>query len=116
MLQPAHRRATAGGVDLDLTRIEYALLAALARQPGTLLPYCELAHRVWHCGDASLVNSIHSHVSRIRRKLAMAAPAGEARPAIESVYGVGYRLIPDRRERVRRSDLVDAPEAAAAPS
>src|SRR5581483_6438435 len=84
---PTHRTAAAGNLRLDLTEHELAMLATLSEQPGKARTFAELAAKggEWF-GD---VDSVHSAIKRLRRKLARAGV--EAR--IESVRGYGFRLV-----------------------
>ncbi len=82
----AGRRVTVGGEPVDLTKVEFDLLAALARRPGAAIP------RAWlvdHCLDPEKEGderTLDVHVSRLRKKL------GSAAPRVATVWGVGYRL------------------------
>jgi len=72
-----------------LTVIEFALLAALAREPGVVLTREQLLDRVWgqdFVGDDHLLDV---HIAKLRRKLG--DEAGEPR-FVETVRGVGFRL------------------------
>lgn len=88
-LDPEAYRATLDGERLDLTRTEFELLHLLLRNPGRAFSRSYLLDAVWGetyvTGDRSVDNAI----LRLRRKL------GELAEAIETVWGVGYRL---RRE------------------
>ena len=85
-LDPATYRVTLGGVPLELTRTEFDLLHLLLRHPGRVFSRSYLLDMVW--GEHYVVGdrSVDNAVLRLRRKL---GPAGEA---IETVWGVGYRL------------------------
>ena len=77
------------GAPLPLTRLERELLGRLASPPVELWTYQALFDAVWggsYLGDTSI---LHSAMKRLRRKL---RALGEA-PAIETVRGVGYRLL-----------------------
>jgi two-component system, OmpR family, alkaline phosphatase synthesis response regulator PhoP len=83
------RQATKGDVALDLTAIEFDLLAALARHAGRVLSREQLIEQVWgydYYGDERVVDV---HVGRLRKKL-------EDDPAnpqlIITVRGAGYRF------------------------
>jgi len=78
-------RAEVGGVELALTAKEFAILAALARRPGTAVSRQQLLDEVW--GDAYLAvsRSLDVHLSALRSKL--------ARPGLlATIRGFGYRL------------------------
>ena len=80
------RRATVDGAPLELTRIEFELLAVLARQAGRVASKNALLTQVWGF-DGYDQNLVEVHVSSLRRKL---GPAG--RSLIQTVRGVGYVL------------------------
>ena len=84
-------RAILSGKSLDLTPVEFALLAALQKRPGHILSREQLMDRMY--ADYRVVGdrAVDTHVKNLRRKLAAAAPGREL---IESVYGLGYRYAP----------------------
>ena len=77
-----------GGKPIALTRLEFDLLVALAREPGRVFSRDELLHEVWgyqHSTDTRLVNV---HVQRLRSKI----EHDPENPAIVvTVRGVGYK-------------------------
>ena len=79
------RRVFLEGEGCDLTRIEFDLLAALARQPGRVLTKTQLLSMVWGF-DGYDPNLVEVHVSSLRRKL------GSGAGLIQTVRGVGYVL------------------------
>jgi two-component system KDP operon response regulator KdpE len=81
--------ASAGGVPIELTRKEFALLAVLARNRGRLLTYGRLLEVVWGLPPTSDTQPLRTHVSLLRKKLG----EGRLRPRIENEPGVGYRLV-----------------------
>lgn len=87
-IDPADYAATLDGVPLELTRTEFGLLHLLLRNPGRAFSRQYLLDTVWGehyvTGDRSVDNAI----LRLRKKL---GPLGDA---IETVWGVGYRLRP----------------------
>lgn len=86
------RRAEAAGRALDLTRVEFDLLATLLGSPGRVFTRAELIDRVWGDGFRITDRTIDSHVKALRKKIGEAG----AEPAwIETVRGVGYRLSDD---------------------
>jgi DNA-binding response OmpR family regulator len=72
-----------------LTRREFDLLAALARQPGLVYRREQLVAQVWGTYDASAERTLEVHIGSLRAKLGDHA-------LIETVRGVGYRLVADR--------------------
>ena len=82
------RQACAFGKPLELTRREAALLEELMRVPGQVITKDRLEDRLYALEDAGSANALEAAVSRLRRKLAGA----QARLAIETKWGIGYRL------------------------
>jgi DNA-binding response OmpR family regulator len=83
------RLVAVDGRHVDLRRMEFELLAHLAREPQRVFAKAELLRVVWgyRCGGST--RTVDSHASRLRRKL---DPDGLRRWVI-SVWGVGYRLV-----------------------
>ncbi len=79
------RRVLVEGREIALTRKEFDLLAALARQPGGAVTRDQLLAEVWHTTWAGSVRTVEVHVAWLRGKL------GDPR-LVETVRGVGYRL------------------------
>ncbi|WP_210633981.1 response regulator transcription factor [Streptomyces sp. GESEQ-13] len=89
-VDPLRRQADLDGVQLDLTRREFDLLAFLAGRPGVVVPRRELLAEVWQqsYGDDQ---TIDVHLSWLRRKLGETA----ARPRyLHTLRGVGVKLEP----------------------
>jgi DNA-binding response OmpR family regulator len=85
-----NREVIVHGQPLPLTRIECALVGHLAAAPVHVWTYERLFAAVWggaYLGDNAI---LHSAVKRLRRKLR----AVNGRIEIETVRGVGYRLVP----------------------
>lgn len=85
----ARRIARVDGATLNLTRTEFDILAALAREPGVVVDRPTLLASVWGPGysDDHLVDV---HVANLRRKL---GDDPEQPRFVETVRGVGYRLV-----------------------
>ena len=88
-IDDAARLVRIRGKALDLTPTEYALLATMARRPGSVWSRAALLDLVR--ADALNVNdrAIDSHVKNLRRKIDALLPGVEV---VESVYGLGYRV------------------------
>ena len=82
-------RVTRGSVVLDLTATEFALLAAMARQPGRVFTRSQLLDAIHGVAFESYERAIDAHVKNLRRKL---EPDPRAPRYLLTVYGVGYRL------------------------
>jgi DNA-binding response OmpR family regulator len=81
--------ARAGETVLALRRLEFALLAHLAREPRRVFSRAELLAAVWGYRAPGATRTLESHASRLRRKLAAAGAPGR----VVNVRGVGYRLL-----------------------
>lgn len=82
------RRVTVAGVEVALRRLEFELLAALAREPARVVAREELIASIWGGSARGAGRTLDSHASRLRTKLARAG----ARGFVVCVRGVGYRL------------------------
>ncbi len=87
-LDPVHRVATVGDRRVDLTRVEFELLLALAEQGGSTVTRRDLLAAVWGYRFDPGTNVVDVHVGRLRRKLELAG----APDAIRTVRGIGYAL------------------------
>ena len=74
---------------IDLTATEFALLAALARQPGRVFTRSQLLDAIHGVAFEAYERAIDAHVKNIRRKL---EPDPRTPRYLLTVYGVGYRL------------------------
>ncbi|WP_404373037.1 response regulator transcription factor [Corallococcus coralloides] len=75
------------GRPVELTRVEFCLLAALARRPQEAVTRQWLVEHVLDPEREGTERTLDVHVSRLRRKL------GPVK-CVETVWGVGYRLVP----------------------
>lgn len=80
--------ASVGGARLDLTRRELRVLRALVKRRGRTVLRESLEQAVYGFDDEIQSNTLDSHISRLRRKLADAS----ARVEIHAIKGVGYLL------------------------
>ena len=89
-LDPGAYQANLDGVPLDLPRREFELLHLLLRNPGRAFSRSYLLDTVWGESYVPGDRSVDNAIMRLRRKL------GDLGGAIETVWGIGYRL---RRHR-----------------
>lgn len=83
------REVTVAGAPVSLTRTEFDILAALARNPGVVFTRPQLIAAVWGpswVGDDHLVDV---HIGHLRRKLGDQASRGRY---VRTIRGVGYRM------------------------
>jgi DNA-binding response OmpR family regulator len=83
------REATWRGSQVALSAREFDLLFALTRDPGRVWTFAELTTHVWERPYLGDIEAVVSAVKRLRRQLRAAAPGVH----VESVRGVGYRLV-----------------------
>lgn len=86
-IDPVSYAVTRGGEELHLTKREFSLLEALARNQGRVLSRDLIIEEVWNDIE-SLSNTVNFHVTSLRKKI----DAGREQSLIETVHGVGYRL------------------------
>jgi len=85
------RRVTAAGNDVELTPLEFRLLAAFVGHPNQLLEHDQLLQLVWGGERGSSRDQVKLYVGYLRRKL---AAAGVDPGVIETARGFGYRYSP----------------------
>ncbi|MBT2764253.1 response regulator transcription factor [Paenibacillus sp. ISL-20] len=85
------KSVTTDGIELALTAREYEILALLMSAPKKVFTKADLYESVWNEPFYGDVNTVNVHMSNLRSKLAKAAPGSEF---IETVWGIGYRLMP----------------------
>ncbi|MFF2023701.1 winged helix-turn-helix domain-containing protein [Streptomyces sp. NPDC058171] len=83
------RTARVHGRELDLTYLEFELLAHLVAHPGRVHTRDQLVTTVWGYGHVGDGRTVDVHVARLRRKL-----GAEHRQAIQTVRRVGYKYVP----------------------
>jgi two-component system OmpR family response regulator len=87
-LDPATRRVTREGQEIDLTPKEFGLLELFLRHPGEVLSRTRILEHVWDFAYDGDSNVVDVYVRYLREKVDR--PFGKR--SIETVRGVGYRL------------------------
>lgn len=82
------RAALVAGRPVELTRLEFDLLAQLLRHPERAFRREELLASVWNYPEGVETRTLDKHVESLRRKIASCAEL------IQTVHGVGYRFSP----------------------
>ncbi|RKE22464.1 winged helix-turn-helix domain-containing protein [Streptomyces sp. TLI_171] len=88
-VDPDRRNAYVDGSLLDLTYLEFELLAHLTEHPHRVHTRDQLVHTVWGYGHVGDGRTVDVHVARLRRKLGAAY-----RDTIVTVRRVGYKYAP----------------------
>jgi len=88
-LDESRHVAQLDGKPLELTPVEFRLLAMLASAPGKVFSRASLLERLYPDHRVVADRTVDAHVKNLRKKL------GELRPGedrLPSIYGVGYKL------------------------
>jgi two-component system phosphate regulon response regulator PhoB len=79
-------RAFVEGKEVELTALEFKLLATFLARVGRVQTREQLLHDVWQMSGDLQTRTVDTHVKRLREKL------GTGRELIETVRGIGYRM------------------------
>lgn len=85
VIDPEKHAVFRNGQFIDLSRLEFQLLALLFGQPGRVYTRDQILDLAWPDGGCVTDRTVDAHVKSLRKKL------GEPE-VIETVRGVGYRL------------------------
>ncbi|MGW6394508.1 winged helix-turn-helix domain-containing protein [Streptomyces sp. NPDC055103] len=88
-IDAGRRIAVVDGEELDLTYLEFELLAHLVAHPHRVHTRDQLVTTVWGYGHVGDGRTVDVHVARLRRKL-----GAEHRHTIQTVRRVGYKYTP----------------------
>ncbi|MCX4739589.1 winged helix-turn-helix domain-containing protein [Streptomyces antibioticus] len=88
-IDTVQRTAAVDGRELDLTYLEFELLAHLVAHPNRVHTRDQLVTTVWGYGHVGDGRTVDVHVARLRRKL-----GAEHRRTIQTVRRVGYKYTP----------------------
>ncbi len=82
------REVTRGGVRIDVTGREFALLAYLMRSPGVVFTRTQICEKVWDYHFDPGTNLVDVYIKRLRQKV----DEGAGEKLIHTVRGVGYMI------------------------
>ncbi|MGW2521000.1 winged helix-turn-helix domain-containing protein [Streptomyces sp. NPDC001617] len=88
-IDSVQRTADVDGRELDLTYLEFELLAHLVAHPNRVHTRDQLVTTVWGYGHVGDGRTVDVHIARLRRKL-----GAEHRNVIQTVRRVGYKYTP----------------------
>ncbi|OGS39627.1 MAG: hypothetical protein A2506_06555 [Elusimicrobia bacterium RIFOXYD12_FULL_66_9] len=88
VLKLVSRQALVSGKPVELTRLEFDLLAFVMKHPDRAFKRDELLTAVWNYPGTVETRTLDKHVESLRRKM------GESATLLQTVHGVGYRFSP----------------------
>lgn len=80
--------ARAGGVEIRLTRTEYAILKLLMQNQGQIVSKSMVLDRIFEDTPDCTESSLKTHISHLRAKLTEAG----RKEYIETIWGIGFRM------------------------
>lgn len=83
------REAERDGRAIKLTAREFDLLAYMMRSPGRVYTRTQILEHVWGFNFDPNTNLVDVHIQRLRKKIT----TGEEPSLIETIRGVGYRMV-----------------------
>jgi two-component system phosphate regulon response regulator PhoB len=86
-LDPESHRCFVEGKEVELTALEFRLLSTFMSRLGRVQSREQLLAEVWEVSSEAQTRTVDTHVKRLREKL------GPARELVETVRGVGYRMV-----------------------
>jgi DNA-binding response OmpR family regulator len=91
-IDPATREVVVGDTPVELTTLEFDLLAFLAASPRQVFSQETLLDRVWgSSGEWQTTATVSEHIHRLRRKI---EPDPSKPRWIQTLRGAGYRFVP----------------------
>ncbi len=97
-LNPSTAKVKYGDRELKITPKEYNLLELFLRNPSRVYSRTQIVDHLWNFDDPPLEESVKAHIKGLRQKLKKAG----AVDWIENVYGLGYRLNPQKTESIEQ--------------
>ena len=89
VIDEASHEVSLDGKDIELTPVEFRLLAALAAAPGRVFSRDGLLEKLYADHRVVTDRTVDAHVKNLRRKLEEIRPGADL---VRSIYGVGYKL------------------------
>ena len=91
VLDPAGRRCSFAGTDVELTPTEFCVLQVLMRRPGDVVSKSTILESCWDWAYEGDPNIVEVYVRRLRRKI----DESFDHKVIHTVRGAGYRVAAD---------------------
>ncbi|MBI4101383.1 MAG: response regulator transcription factor [Candidatus Nealsonbacteria bacterium] len=89
VLNSTNKTVLRGGKEIKLTLTEFRLLDYLMRHPGQVMERESIFSNIWDFDFDSFSNIVDVYVNRLRKKI----DDGRERKLLETVRGVGYRVV-----------------------
>ncbi|MBE9067241.1 response regulator [Leptolyngbya cf. ectocarpi LEGE 11479] len=89
-LDPRSAEVSYRDVPISLTPKEYGLLELFLRNPNRVFSLDDLLDKIWPFEDAPHISAVRTQVKGLRQKLKRVGLTD----VIETLYGLGYRLVP----------------------
>lgn len=86
-------QVTVNGKGLDLTPNEFDILEVMIKRPEIVFSRSQLIELVQGYNFEGYERTVDFHIKNLRKKIASQIPE---KKVIESVYGLGYKLVPDK--------------------
>ncbi len=84
------RQATIGERPINLSQAQFALLSAFMRHPNQVLTREQLITLAFNDDFDAYDRAIDNHILRLRKQI-----GGDGKQPIQTVYGAGYRFVPE---------------------
>lgn len=91
-MDPARHKVTRHGTPIELTAKEYVILQYLMQNADTVVSKLQIMDNAWDAAFEGSENIVEVYVGYLRKKID--APFGTS--TLQTVRGMGYRLVPDR--------------------
>ncbi|ARV63029.1 transcriptional regulator [Nostocales cyanobacterium HT-58-2] len=108
-LDPSICQVTYDSQQLHLTRKEYGLLELFLRNPHRIFSCSAIIDHLWSFEETPGEDTVRTHLKGLRMKL---RKAGLTNDAIETVYGIGYRLRGAAAEDTQTPSLSPSPSSS----
>lgn len=95
-LLPENLSVKISGQEVKLTPIEYEILNCLVQNHGQTVSSSYILKEVWGYSQDDDIETIRVHIRHLRSKIEKAVPN---KKYIETIYGGGYKLIPEGIEK-----------------
>jgi len=89
VIDDVKHEVTLDGKHVELTPVEFRLLAALATAPGRVFSRDSLLEKLYADHRVVTDRTVDAHVKNLRRKIEEIRPGADL---VRSIYGVGYKL------------------------